>query len=196
MDLKKVASVTLIAFVIFSVAFLAYKELGQGTNSAGAKIGGEQSNNEGTPGNKDAAGVGGIAVAVATGDEQISQDPQNTPGVEGQKALPEVNETTGTNSAGTPPVDGQAAQKPAVSEAPAADQAKAQAGANKVIAYYFHPKYTCGSCYITENYIKEALNQYPGQLQNGTLEFRSIDVDRPENRHFYRNTRWPRILWC
>lgn len=115
MDLKKAASVALIAFVIVSVAFLAYKEAGQGSvpaGSAGFNAGGEQSNSESAPGKEDPT---------------------------------------------------------------------------KVVAYYFHSQYTCISCIIMENYIKEALQQYPEQLRSGVLEFRSIDVDRPENRHYLQD---------
>jgi hypothetical protein len=56
---------------------------------------------------------------------------------------------------------------------------------NKVIAYYFHGTYRCITCRTIERYSKEAIERYFAQeLKNGTLEFKPINVEEPENRHF------------
>jgi Tfp pilus assembly major pilin PilA len=59
---------------------------------------------------------------------------------------------------------------------------------NKVIAYYFHGTYRCTTCRTIERYSKEAIDRYFAQeLKNGTLDFKPINVDEPENRHYIQD---------
>jgi hypothetical protein len=59
---------------------------------------------------------------------------------------------------------------------------------NKIIAYYFHGTNRCTTCRTIERYSKEAIEKYFAQeLKNRTLEFKPINVDEPENRHYIQD---------
>ncbi|MGB9715632.1 MAG: nitrophenyl compound nitroreductase subunit ArsF family protein [Thermodesulfovibrionales bacterium] len=58
----------------------------------------------------------------------------------------------------------------------------------KVIAYYFHGTFRCNTCRTIEKYSKEAIERYFTQeLNNNTLEFKPINVEEPENRHYIQD---------
>jgi hypothetical protein len=58
----------------------------------------------------------------------------------------------------------------------------------KVIAYYFHGTFRCSTCQTIEKYSKEAIEHYfATELKNGTLEFRPVNVEEAENRHFIQD---------
>jgi hypothetical protein len=58
----------------------------------------------------------------------------------------------------------------------------------KVIAYYFHGNYRCYTCTKIESYSREAIEAYfADDLKTGQLEFRSVNVDEPANRHFIQD---------
>jgi len=63
-----------------------------------------------------------------------------------------------------------------------------KAGNAKVIAYYFHGTFRCSTCRTIEKYSKEAIETYfASELKNGTLDFKPINVDEPENRHYIQD---------
>jgi hypothetical protein len=70
-----------------------------------------------------------------------------------------------------------------------AEQAPApQAGAQKVIAYYFHTNTRCSTCIKIEAFSQEAiLKGFPDELKNGNLEMRIVNYEQPENRHFMQD---------
>lgn len=56
---------------------------------------------------------------------------------------------------------------------------------SKVIAYYFHGTFRCTTCRTIEKYSKEAIEHYfANELKNGTLEFKPLNVEEAENRHY------------
>jgi len=56
---------------------------------------------------------------------------------------------------------------------------------DKIIAYYFHTTYRCATCRRIEAYSREAIDTgFARELQDGRLEFRLVNVQLPENRHF------------
>ena len=60
-----------------------------------------------------------------------------------------------------------------------------KASNSKVIAYYFHGTFRCTTCRTIEKYSKEAIELYfAKEMKNGTLEFRPVNVEEPENRHY------------
>ncbi len=60
--------------------------------------------------------------------------------------------------------------------------------ANKIIAYYFHTTYRCVTCQRIEAYSKEAIDSgFARELAAGKLEFRPVNVQLPENRHFIQD---------
>src|SRR4030043_1100587 len=63
-----------------------------------------------------------------------------------------------------------------------------KAGNAKVIAYYFHGTFRCSTCRTIEKYSKEAIEYYfANELKNGTLEFKSLNVEDAENRHYVQD---------
>ncbi len=55
----------------------------------------------------------------------------------------------------------------------------------KVVAYYFHGTFRCTTCRTIEKYSKEAIEHYfANELKNGTLEFKPLNVEEAENRHY------------
>ena len=59
---------------------------------------------------------------------------------------------------------------------------------SKVIAYYFHGTFRCTTCRTIEKYSKEAIEHYfANELKNGTLEFKPLNVEDAENRHYIQD---------
>jgi hypothetical protein len=58
---------------------------------------------------------------------------------------------------------------------------------HKVIAYYFHTNTRCSTCVKIEEYSHEAIEQgFSREINNGTLELRVVNYEKPENRHFIK----------
>jgi hypothetical protein len=67
-------------------------------------------------------------------------------------------------------------------------QASPTAGKHIVIVYYFHGTVRCATCEKFEKYTKEALETgFPAELKNGSLEWRVLNVEEPQNEHFVRD---------
>ena len=59
---------------------------------------------------------------------------------------------------------------------------------SKVIAYYFHGTFRCSTCRTIEQYSLEAIQTYfAKELGSGKLEFRPVNIEEPENRHFIQD---------
>jgi hypothetical protein len=59
---------------------------------------------------------------------------------------------------------------------------------SRVIAYYFHGTFRCSTCSNIEEYSHEAIQKYfAKELGNGRLEFRHINVEEPDNKHFIQH---------
>jgi hypothetical protein len=72
------------------------------------------------------------------------------------------------------------------SAAPTVDRAAEQG--SKVIAYYFHVTVRCTTCRAIESYSKEVIHaRYAKELAAGQLEWRVVNVQLPENRHFVQD---------
>jgi hypothetical protein len=57
-----------------------------------------------------------------------------------------------------------------------------------VIAYYFHGTFRCTTCRTIEEYSHDAIQTYfAKELANGKLEFRPLNVEEPENKHFIQD---------
>ena len=55
----------------------------------------------------------------------------------------------------------------------------------KVTVYYFHNTVRCPTCMRMEEYSAFALQAgFPHELKSGKIEWRSINMQTPENRHF------------
>ena len=63
-----------------------------------------------------------------------------------------------------------------------------QAGETKVIAYYFHVTVRCATCRAIESYSREVIEQkFGGDIAKGRLQFKLVNVQPPENRHFIKD---------
>ncbi|HSA07365.1 MAG TPA: nitrophenyl compound nitroreductase subunit ArsF family protein [Candidatus Gastranaerophilales bacterium] len=54
---------------------------------------------------------------------------------------------------------------------------------NGVTVYYFYAKPRCASCEKIESYTKEAVSS----LNNPNVEFKMVDLNKPENKHYYKD---------
>ena len=67
-------------------------------------------------------------------------------------------------------------------------QAAVQPSKSRVIAYYFHGTFRCTTCRTIEKYSHDAIQQYFSiELDDGKLEFRPVNVEESENRHFIQD---------
>jgi hypothetical protein len=72
-------------------------------------------------------------------------------------------------------------------EAPS-PHADLKAQASKVIAYYFHGTFRCTTCRTIEQYSHDAIQMYfAKELGNRRLEFRPVNIDEAENKHFIQD---------
>lgn len=55
----------------------------------------------------------------------------------------------------------------------------------KLVVYYFHTTYRCQSCNMIEKFTREAVETgFPGELKNGEMELKVINIEEPGNEHF------------
>lgn len=60
----------------------------------------------------------------------------------------------------------------------------------KIVAYYFHVSVRCVTCRAIEQYSREALEQgFREELKKGAIEWRPVNVQLLENRHFIQDYR-------
>jgi len=63
--------------------------------------------------------------------------------------------------------------------------ADVQAPGTEIVAYYFHGKLRCKTCKALEAFSEEAISEgFPDQLADGSLSWRVVNTDEPENKHF------------
>jgi hypothetical protein len=71
-----------------------------------------------------------------------------------------------------------------------ADNPAGDPGARKVAVFYFHYTIRCGTCMRMEEYSEFAVRAgFPDELRSGMIEWRAVDVQAPENRHFMQDYR-------
>lgn len=60
-----------------------------------------------------------------------------------------------------------------------------QGKADKLIVYYFYNNVRCESCLKIEKFSKGSIEEsFAGKLKNGDMEWKMVNVDEPENKHF------------
>jgi hypothetical protein len=85
--------------------------------------------------------------------------------------------------AGTPPAAAAPTETPPV--APETNEP-----AYRIIVTYFHGDVRCVACRRIESYAQEAVEGgFPDDVRRGTVVFQSINVQRPENRHYIQDYR-------
>ena len=59
---------------------------------------------------------------------------------------------------------------------------------SKIIAYYFHVTVRCTTCRTIEAYSRETItNHFKNDLDRGRLDWRVVNVQLPQNRHFVKD---------
>ncbi|GIV20821.1 MAG: hypothetical protein KatS3mg023_2572 [Armatimonadota bacterium] len=77
-------------------------------------------------------------------------------------------------------------------EGTSASQSSAQTAAiqipsqgKHVVLYYFHTTFRCASCLTIEKTVRQVLSeQFQKQIDDGLLQFDTVDVENPQNRHY------------
>jgi hypothetical protein len=63
-----------------------------------------------------------------------------------------------------------------------------QKQAHQVIVYYVHTTYRCPTCLKIEEYTKQAIREgFPAQLKDGSLVWKTVDVETKGNEHFIKD---------
>ena len=94
---------------------------------------------------------------------------------------------TAEDTANVSPTPAHVGAAPTPNAPPPAESEKDQ-GKPRLVAYYFHATQRCVTCLQIEEYAKDVMQEYFRQeLQDGRLEFRPIDVQKPENNHYIRD---------
>lgn len=75
-----------------------------------------------------------------------------------------------------------------LSEAKGNDKDISHANDHRVIVYYFHGKFRCGTCKRIEQLTKEAITvSFANEMRAGLVEMKVINVDEAENKHFTKD---------
>jgi hypothetical protein len=70
----------------------------------------------------------------------------------------------------------------------AADTAATRRPGRRVVANYFHTTQRCTTCRALEALSSETITgKFASELARGTLEWRTVNVQLPENRHFIQD---------
>jgi hypothetical protein len=150
LKVKRLLSIVLALFILFSISFLVYKELLQKSYGKRNTVTEVQNNEESQN-------------YAAPLPKQSAQD----------KKVNTADKVT---------------TKPAEPEAACNGQGASCDSNNKVIVYYFHGTSRCTTCRTIERYSKEAIERYFAQeLKNRTLEFKPLNIEEPENRHYIQD---------
>lgn len=97
-------------------------------------------------------------------------------------ALLKPGEEPTAPAAATPAVEEEATVEPGASAVTATQPEQIADG---VIAYYLHPESRCATCLKIEELSKMAIEDgFPEVLDEGRLQWLSLNIERPENRHF------------
>lgn len=70
----------------------------------------------------------------------------------------------------------------------AAGTSAARPSGRRAVAYYFHATQRCSTCRTIEAFSRETITgKFAAELARGTLEWRTVNVQLPENRHFIQD---------
>jgi len=126
-----------------------------------------------------------VSLGVLIYKEFSPKSESNTTGVTSTKV-----DTVAVSGESVPAPENRPLRKPATKqkeEAPSPlSEVKSQN--SKVIAYYFHGTFRCSTCRTIEQYSHNAIQMYfAKELGDGRLEFRPVNVEEPENKHFIQD---------
>jgi len=59
---------------------------------------------------------------------------------------------------------------------------------DRLNVYYFYTTIRCSSCHKIENYTRKTIESvFKKELDQGTIVFRELNIDKPENKHFIKD---------
>jgi len=99
-------------------------------------------------------------------------------------------DTVAVSSESVPAPETQPLKEPATKQKEKAPSAltEVKTQSSKLIAYYFHGTFRCSTCRTIEEYSHDAIQTYfAKELANGSLEFRPVNVDETDNKHFIQD---------
>lgn len=169
MKAKSAITVVLLAFVIVSVGYLVFQQFGKQEQPAAA---------------------GGQAPVSPAADGKANADSSRPSDPEGRGRAPGTASQEKPEGKSAAPGSGDRPSIPArvLPNSQATAQNPAAPAAEKYVVYYFHITLRCITCTKIEEYSREAVEQgFPRQLREGTLTWRPVNVQLPENRHFIQD---------
>jgi len=120
-----------------------------------------------------------VAVSVAVLVVKVSGD---RPSVALDSESPPTSRTETDDS--TESLDGETVTDPSSSHVPGTLAAQ-DLSPNRIIVYYFHRTIRCVGCINVEEASFETVsNDFEREIGEGILEWRSVNIDEPENAHF------------
>lgn len=171
MKAKSAITVVLLAFVIVSVGYLVFQRFGSHEQAV-------------APG-----GEAPVSAVAADGKANADSSPPSAP--EGQGGEPPgaaSQEKAKGRSAAPSNGDRPSAPPRVLPNSQATAQNPAAPAAEKYVVYYFHVTLRCITCKKIEEYSREAVEQgFSRELREGTLTWRPVNVQLPENRHFIQD---------
>jgi len=169
-NIKRLISFSLLTFVAVSITFLVYKEVAQRS---------QEKRNIIIPGARSPDTSLSRKVPSIDKDSLVKK-PNN--GLKGESPITNKGTVTQEIITKFPTVD------PTKKGEIPSSQPTQQVNKSKITAYYFHGTHRCPTCLKIERYSREAIEQYfARELQDGRLEFKPLNVDEPENRHYIQD---------
>ena len=66
--------------------------------------------------------------------------------------------------------------------------AQATVSGSKIVAYYFHVNVRCTTCRTIEDWSRKTIQKrFAGELGSGKIEWKPVNVQQAENRHFIKD---------
>jgi hypothetical protein len=180
MKTRTIVRAFLLVFLIVSVAYLLLQE--RGTRESGVETSSWSGDSVGALSTEDESSYAPLEAQdsspVSTPSER--QGPQGIDRAQGDLA---ARQAEAAPSAARTPQDSDAA--PGVSIEDTERPTPSQPQLPRVIAYYFHGTQRCPTCMKLEAYSRESIERaFQTELRNDVLEWRVVNVDEEENKHF------------
>ena len=172
---KVMLTIALLVFVAVAAAYLVVDETRNAAQRADARASGQA-----LP-----AGAERVEGGSADTTAQVAAQPESA-----KPTAPADAKVTGGASPKPARVGGSGTPAAAASVSEASERegktpAPVAASGPRVIAYYFHATQRCATCRKLEAYSHDAITQgFEQQLKDGTLTWRTVNTDEPENTHF------------
>jgi len=188
MNAKKIATYALLAFVVASVAYFIYAEMGnKGTVVKNLR---DESKLEQVDTTRPEATAEQDPNVTKTTEEAAA--PADSPKGEQErpKAPAKAQDTKSAAAKNSPSPDSslQASVPAQVVNPQSTAEPEKKVPQKEIIVYYFKTTNGCASCTYVENYTDEALKTgFKKQMDDGTIDWKIVNLDNPENKHYIQD---------